>query len=257
MDSPTVSVVSTLYNYRHYVGDMIESVQEQDFTDWELVIVDDGSTDSPYEVIGSYVKSDSRVRYISLGENQGYSVAKNEGIIQARGAYLVMLDADDMLVPGSIRVRYEALNAYPKAWWCHGNAKVLRSGRESHESVNTRMKRRKQFIKEGKDLTTWYDSSLIHAQSVMLKRDLHTYVGLYDEHLPFSSDTEMWQRIIGLGYIPIHVNEWVCLYRVHNKQMHRSEKKKKLLAKYKAYRKAATARRISEGVNEFNTRMVI
>lgn len=256
MSNPTVSVVSTLYNYRHYVVDMIDSVLSQDFTNWELIIVDDGSQDDPYEVIKPYVKSDSRVRYIRLKENGGYSAAKNEGIIKARGKYLVMLDADDMLVPGSIRVRFDALELNPDVWWCHGNANVLRAGKESNESRGTRLKRRKQFIKEGKDLTTWYCSSLIHAQTVMLRRDLHKYVGLYDEHLPFSSDTEMWQRIIGLGYIPMHVNEWVCLYRVHTQQMHRSKDKKRRLAKYKAYRLASTQRRINEGVNEFNTRLL-
>ena len=89
---PYFSVILPTYNRAHLLSKAIDSVLTQSFTDWELVIVDDGSTDATKELVAAY--SDERIRYI-YQENQERSAARNNGINQARGAYICFLDSDD------------------------------------------------------------------------------------------------------------------------------------------------------------------
>src|SRR5687767_5351505 len=92
--SPRVSVVLTCYNYARYLPEAVESVLSQTVDDFELIIVNDGSTDRTAEVAGRFL-TDARVRYI-YQENGGQAKAKNRGIREARGAFIAFLDADDV-----------------------------------------------------------------------------------------------------------------------------------------------------------------
>ena len=95
MPNPTVSVVIPAYNYAHFVGEAIESVLAQTYEDFEVLVIDDGSTDNTREVVQAYVDKDNRVRYV-YKDNAGLSAARNTGIEIATGAYIAFLDADDL-----------------------------------------------------------------------------------------------------------------------------------------------------------------
>lgn len=108
--SPIVSVIIPTYNMAEYVGPAIESVLGQDFEAFEVVVVDDGSTDETEEIVASYAKPSrsehgDRVRYVSQS-NQGKAAAVNHGLSVASGSYVTILDADDKLPPGSLSSRY-------------------------------------------------------------------------------------------------------------------------------------------------------
>ena len=253
--SDLISIVTTLYNYRNYIPELIESVLKQTYTNWELIIMDDASKDDPYPVIEPYLK-DKRIKYFRWRKNRGYSAAKNQAILYSKGEYIVMIDADDILLKDSIEARYRILRESDKLW-IHGEALVLQmDGSLSDRTTEIKKQKRKQFQKEGMDLTKTYHHRLIHAQSVMLKRELHKKVGLYDETLRFSSDNEMWRRIIALGYIPIHLDKIVATYRVHDRRMSRSDYKKERIVKTKEYIIAIVDQRVREGINENNTKLL-
>ena len=74
-------------NYKRYICDLLASVLNQTYENWELIIVDDASTDNPLEIIEPYAVNDDRIRYMRFAKNRGYSIAKNEGIIMAEGEY--------------------------------------------------------------------------------------------------------------------------------------------------------------------------
>lgn len=95
--NPTVSVVTATYNYGKYLAQAIQSVIDQSYKDWELVIVDDGSSDNTIEVVQPFL-SDNRVRYLKQ-ENQGQPKAKNRAICKSRGEFIAFLDADDAWAP--------------------------------------------------------------------------------------------------------------------------------------------------------------
>ena len=98
-----ISVVIPMYDSAETISRAIESVRIQDFDDWELIVVDDGSTDNSAELVSTIAKDDERIRLETLGQNLGHGPARNAGINAAEGRYIVFLDADDALLPGSLR----------------------------------------------------------------------------------------------------------------------------------------------------------
>jgi len=216
---PKVSVITTLYNYKDYIVDCIESFLKQSFKDSEMIIVDDCSKDNPSSNIKKYLSD--RVKYIKLDKNMGYSYAKNVGIKASSSDLLVMLDADDMVTENGILLRY---NKVQEGFdFVHGPVLdfTIKSG-----EMRTKESRLWPKWKKSKKNASCY--KLIHAQSVMLKKDIHKKIGLYDESLRSKSDREMWARILNHGFKMSYVEDYVSLYRRHNKQMHRSPEKLKV-----------------------------
>ncbi len=101
-NSPRVSVIVAAYNYGRYIGDALRSVEAQTLHDWECIVVDDASTDDTAAIVQGIVARDPRFRYMRLERNGGVAAARNAGIAQARGEYLQMLDADDMIGPAKL-----------------------------------------------------------------------------------------------------------------------------------------------------------
>jgi glycosyltransferase involved in cell wall biosynthesis len=254
-----VSIVTTLYNYARYIPDLAESILRQTHTNWYWVIVDDASTDNPWQVLVPLFKSKfaRRIEYIQLPENMGYSFAKNQGIRASRGEYIVMIDADDMLTWNSLELRVNLMNDNPDKLWCHGEALVCGANGQgrSHESRNWKRNFRKQLKAQGMNLTKQYHHRLIHAQTVMVRRELHKKYGLYDSKLRFSSDNEMWRRLIRFGEIPAHTDEFVAVYRCHPNRMARSDYKKKRIKEVKRQIIKDVETRFTEGINETNTEL--
>jgi len=207
-----VSVITTLFNYKNYIEDCIKSFLDQNFDDSEMIIVDDASEDNPYEVVKKY--SSDRVKYIRLDKNQGYSHAKNVGIKACGSDMLVMLDADDMLTPNSLKIRYNKIKeGYD---FVHGPCLDMK---ENRSLVRNRLW----------DLwNTKGGWKNVHAQGVMLKKDIHCEIGLYDESLWCKSDREFFARVFNHGYKIGVVEDDVAFYRRHKKQMHRSKEKAKI-----------------------------
>ena len=203
-----VSVITTLYNYRKFITEAIISFKQQDFADSEMIIVDDASVDDPYQVIKPYISN--KIKYIRLDINRGYSHAKNVGISASSGDLLVMLDADDMLTKDGISIRYnKIMEGYD---FVHGPSLDLKNG------ITTRTKMWGQWLG-----TKSY--KYVHAQGVMLKKSIHSKIGLYDENLWCKSDREMFARIFNHNFKIGFVDKDVSIYRHHDRQMHKSKKK--------------------------------
>lgn len=94
-----VSIITPLYNCENFISSTIESVLRQTYTDWEMIIIDDKSTDSSLQKAESYVQQDPRIRIIELKKNSGAAVARNTGIKESNGKYLAFLDSDDLWLP--------------------------------------------------------------------------------------------------------------------------------------------------------------
>lgn len=253
-----ISIVTTLYNYKKYISDLIRSVKNQTYMNWELIIVDDGSTDNPYEVIDTFWRiSPVQIRYFRFDENRGYAVAKNKGIVHTKGKYIVMIDADDELTPNSLRIRKEVLDANPDRLWCHGEVLVRDEGKTGldERSRNWKRKFRKQLADKNVDLKTTYHHRLIHAQSVMVRPELHKKYGLYDPTLRFSADNEMWRRLIRFGEVPAHIEDFVAIYRVHPNRMATSHYKRMRVQQIKKRIINDVERRFHEGINSSNTQL--
>jgi glycosyltransferase involved in cell wall biosynthesis len=109
MFSPTVSVIMPVYNAEQYLAVAIESVQSQTYHDWELLIVDDGSTDTSIAIIERYL-ADARIKLIRHASNHGVSTARNDAIDEAQGQYLAFIDADDRWLPEKLEAQLATMH---------------------------------------------------------------------------------------------------------------------------------------------------
>ena len=110
---PVVSVVMPVYNTEKYLAEAIESILAQTFSDFEFIIVDDGSQDRSSEIIREYERRDARIRFLELETNVGKAVAKNIGNEASRGKYIAGMDSDDVSLPRRLETQVEFLRANP------------------------------------------------------------------------------------------------------------------------------------------------
>src|SRR5690625_4333075 len=99
LNQTLVSVITPAYNAERFIEETIESVLQQTYSEWEMIIVDDRSTDNTVAIIERYVKKDDRIKLIELPDNSGSAVARNTAMDHARGRYLAFLDSDDLWLP--------------------------------------------------------------------------------------------------------------------------------------------------------------
>ncbi len=122
---PRVSVIIPTYNRAEYIGDTIDSVLRQTFTDFEIIVVDDGSTDNTREIVNGY--TDPRIRYI-YQENSGVSTARNNGINSSDSEYIAFLDSDDMYLEDMLEKSVRILDEHPEVGYSYGQSNIMRDG---------------------------------------------------------------------------------------------------------------------------------
>jgi glycosyltransferase involved in cell wall biosynthesis len=132
---PSVSIIVTCYNYGRFLPDALNSIRAQSFSDWECIIVDDGSTDNSAAVAMSFAQNDARFAVVQQ-EHSGISVARNTALGRVRGRYIQLLDADDAIAPEKIRLQSEYLDAHPEADIVYGSTEYF------NESINNRSRSR-------------------------------------------------------------------------------------------------------------------
>ena len=115
-----VSVIVPCYNYGHFLGAALQSVQAQTLREWECIIVDDGSSDDTRAVAARYAALDTRIQYL-FQTNSGHSAARNRGLEAAQGQYLQFLDADDLLQPHKLELQAAFLDSHPSVDIVYGN----------------------------------------------------------------------------------------------------------------------------------------
>jgi glycosyltransferase involved in cell wall biosynthesis len=237
-----------LFNYERFIRDCVKSILGQSYPNFELIVVDDCSPDNGYEVVQEMAEKDPRMRVIQLAENGGYSHAKNEGIIISQGEFITCLDADDMFTEHSLRCRVRALLKHG-ADFVHANALNVYGGMTLKDAVTMQKRKRK--------------TPVIHAQTVMLKREVHQQHGLYDDSLRSRGDKEMWVRLFGPKgrgkhlVKKIFISDDVAYYRLHKRSMMSKRKRqRKLQRRVKAAYAVAVAERRKNGITEKNTRFL-
>ena len=109
---PAISVIVPLYNAEKYVEQAIDSVLNQTFKDFNLIVIDDCSTDGSYDLVQSKYGNDARVRLMRNQKNQGAALTRNTGIRAATGKYIALLDADDAYLPNALELLYNAAETH-------------------------------------------------------------------------------------------------------------------------------------------------
>lgn len=102
MERPLVSIVTPLFNSEKFVADTIDSVVSQSYSNWEMIIVDDCSSDGSVEIVLGYKEKEERIRFFQLNENSGSGIARNKAIEESKGRYIAFLDSDDIWTPDKL-----------------------------------------------------------------------------------------------------------------------------------------------------------
>lgn len=202
---PKVSVVIPAYNAMAYLPETVESVLRQTFTDYEVLIVDDGSSDQILSWVSQV--TDPRVKLISQ-QNQGVSVARNTGIAQAQGEYVAFLDADDLWEPTKLEKQVRCLEDNPAVGLVYTwTALIDQWGKPtsrvwiSHIEGNVW----EQIVVE---------DMISNGSSPMVRRSCFETAGVFDPNLISSEDRDMWTRIAARYPFAV-VKEILTFYRRH------------------------------------------
>lgn len=201
MSNPMISVVMPVYNGEKYLYEAIDSILNQTYTDFEFIILNDGSTDKTEEIILSY--DDPRIVYVKNEKNQQIVKTLNKGIALAKGKYIARMDADDISLPDRFSKQIEFMETNPDIEVCgswiktFGDKSEVWEYPESHEKIKTAM---------------LFDSSIAHP-SVILRATLFSRIQ-YDEDYNGVEDYALWMKLLDRS--KFHNLEKVLLqYRLH------------------------------------------
>ncbi|PBJ13853.1 glycosyltransferase [Flavobacterium sp. ACN6] len=206
---PKLSIITPCYNSEATLEATLESVLNQDFQDWELIIVNDGSTDSTEEIALKYVLKDNRFKYY-FKENGGLGKARNYGITRAEGEFILPLDSDNQLSKSFIRNAIKVFKNDLSIGVVYGYAEYFgeREGLWKVDDFNLH----KMLV-----------HNYIDACAVF-KKELWKKAGGYDENMPYQGheDWEFWIALSNVGAVFFNLHEITFKYYVSNKSMIRS-----------------------------------
>jgi len=201
-----ISVVTPCYNAERFVGQTIQSVLDQTYQDFEIIVVDDGSTDGSPRIIEGF--GDPRIRLI-FQANGGPAKARNTGVRAATGEFLAFLDADDLALPHRFTSQLAVLEIDPQLSVVgSGYVWIDENGVElpwPHHSW--------QHAPDLNDLASWLVDCPFVPSATMLRRQAWEDVGGFDEELIGPEDWNFWMRLVVTGHRMTWQQEVVCLYR--------------------------------------------
>lgn len=241
-ESPVISIVIPTYNRKDLVLEAIHSVLVQEPKNFEVIVIDDGSTDGTAE----YLRGLHLPIKVVTQANAGVAAARNRGIHEARGQYVAFLDSDDLWLPDKLQLQLAFFAAHPNAMIVCTDEQI------SEEGViqpMTRFMRNQPITRPS--LPAFVQHTSIHVSAVMVRKSLFDEVGVFNESLRIHEDSELWNRIAeryDFGYIekPLVIYRWQA-----DTQHLMSSKKRQLFIeegrKYLAlYRKQRLSRKLSE-----------
>jgi glycosyltransferase involved in cell wall biosynthesis len=209
----SVSVVMSVYDGQEFLTPSIESVLRQTYTDFEFVIVDDGSRDGSPAILDDYSRRDPRIRVMHQ-ENRGLAASLNLAIERARHDLIVRMDSDDLMLPCRLQHQVEFMAEHPSvSVACSFTELIDRDGRKiatSRPVVDVDRGRRERDAK-------WF-VEIVHP-SVIMRRAHFLNVGGYRSDYKFAEDRELWGRFVTSGYRIEVIPETLLRYRLHGDSM--------------------------------------
>ncbi|MHB8261608.1 MAG: glycosyltransferase family 2 protein [Bacteroidia bacterium] len=211
---PAVSVIMPVYNAEPYLKEAIESILNQTFTDFELLIIDDASTDKSVEIVKSY--HDNRIVLLHKPVNSGITDSLNMAIPLAKGKYIARMDADDISMPDRFLKQYNYMEQHPDILVLGTMYKIIGT-----EIIPENLPITYEQVK----LFSLMQSPVAHP-TVFIRRSIFDMYNLrYDRTFEHTEDYELWTRIIDIGKVE-NLPEVLLHYRIHEQQVSTIGRKK-------------------------------
>jgi glycosyltransferase involved in cell wall biosynthesis len=225
--SPTVTIVMATYNGAMYLAEAIDSVLQQTYQDWELIVIDDGSTDKTGIVVKKYMKHEKRIIYKKNSQNLGLIASLNRGIAMARGVYIARLDSDDVWIDRTkLEKQITFLQRYPSYGLVGSFASVIdMSGKIRRElTLPVTDAAIKKYL--------LIENCFVHS-AVVFRRDLAEKIGGYDPKFTHAEDYAFWLQF-GLICRLYNFPECFVAYRNNPNGITKTKYRNQLQSTYKA-----------------------
>ena len=218
----TVSVVIPCYNYGHFLGGCLASVLSQHGVSLRVLVIDDCSTDDSAEIAAGLCASDVRLEFRRHTDNVGLIATANEGLEWADGDHVVLLSADDLLVPGSLWRAAAIMEQHPNVGLVYGRPLLARDGRPFPKSSG---RWRSTDVWSGHDwihLRCKTGHSAMSSPEVVVRTSVQRAVGGYDKRCRHTSDVNMWLRVAAAADVAYVRGTPQAIYRIHSESMQRN-----------------------------------
>jgi len=206
---PKVSVIMPVYNGERFIRHAVESVFSQTYQDWELIVVDDGSTDNTVLVLEPYM---DRLKYI-WQHNQERSVARNNGVNNSRGDYLVFLDSDDVLLPPKLEYQVDYLEENSNVDLVYSPCKKI----DIYNNLISDQLLGDSEYPQSEQIKQMILGNYIAIQGVMMRSDSLCEIGGFEPDISCAEDRSLWLRFLIGGYVVVHLPQVVAYYRLHER----------------------------------------
>ena len=215
--TPTISIIMPVLNGERYIAEAIESIRRQTYTDYELLVIDDGSSDRTREIVCGFATR-LELKYVHHESNQGITPSINDGLRRASGRFIAFLDHDDAWLPDFLETQLAHLANHPDVGMVHSDFQTIDGGGKvlEHSVAQARHRTRPS----GFVFRHLFMQSMICGNTVLVRKECFERLGLWDERLRWA-DYHMWLRIsrqYKIDYVP----QVLTAYRQHASQCTRS-----------------------------------
>lgn len=201
---PEVSVIMPAYNAEKTIGISIESVLAQTFTDWELIVIDDGSHDKTKEILTKMAETDSRIRFYQNEKNSGASYTRNRAVELAQGKWIAFLDSDDIWKPEKLEKQIKLAQIHPEMVICYTASSFIN---EDGEPYN--------YVMEAKENVTYkmlLRKNLLSCSSVMILSSVMKRIKMPNDKM--HEDYYVWLTVVRECGVAYGINEPLLTYRL-------------------------------------------
>lgn len=212
---PSVSVVLVMYNAEKHLHEAIESILNQTFMNFELIIVDDGSTDNSIEIVKGF--NDPRILLTSNQHN--YIDALNTGLLKARGKYIARMDADDVMLPERLELQYDYMETHPDVDVCGSWTRIIydKDSEDNEESDDRIIK--SASLHDDISLTLLMGNALSNPSTIIRRESLLKHGILYKKDYPYAEDYKMWIDFAKADCRFANIPQVLLAYRLHDSQV--------------------------------------
>ena len=204
MNNDLISIITPVYNCEKYIVDTIESVINQTYENWEMILVDDSSTDKSCEIIEDYIKKDSRIKLIKLPENVGAAIARNTAIESANGRFIAFLDGDDIWYSEKLYKQVEFMIKHKCGFSCASYEIIDDEGEKLNKYI---------YMKERLDYKGFLVNNLIQTVGVMVDLDIVSQNCIKMPNMKRRQDAATWLQILKCNNDCYGINEVLAQYR--------------------------------------------
>lgn len=244
MNKPIVSVIIPVFNFEEYIEETINSVLKQSYKNFEIIVIDDSSTDNTFKIVQSLSKKFSSIKCFKIDHSGRPSVPRNYGIGKAKGEFVAFLDGDDLWVPNKLEIQVQFMSNNPELIFVYSasvtkGVSIFSSQFEVLPLINKAAKTRYDLIKKGNTIT---------CSSILVRKRFLDQVNGFDEDPNLKiEDYDLWLRLSEIGpfqiipklqvYYRIHPSQFSSDYKIKQERLQYLAKKRNLeLPPYKFYR---------------------